>query len=323
MVAIAAGETHCLALTSEGLVYAWGDGSCGQLGNNTITYSQVPVQVDPSGALAGKNVVAIAAGSGHSLALTADGSVYAWGDNFSGELGNSGTLNSPVPVAVDPFGVLAGKSVTAISAGDEDSLALTSDGQAVAWGKNNYGQLGNGITGTSTVPVLVNTDGILAGKTVVAIAAGTFHSMVMFGSVPPSYTAWQNEFFTPAELTHPAICGDTATPVGDSIPNLLKYALNLDPMANGVGKLPVTSVVSISGSNYLTLTYTQAILAANINYIPEVSDDLQTWHSGPSYIGLVSLTNNSDGVTQTVVVQALQPISATKSRFIRLRVTKP
>jgi len=323
VVAIAAGEGHSLALTSDGLVFAWGDSTDGQLGNNTTTYSLAPAPVNTSGELSGKTVTAIAAGANHSLALTSDGLVYAWGANASGQLGNSGTTNALVPVAVSTTGALAGKTVVAISAGNEDSLALTSDGQLYTWGSNSYGQLGNSGTTTSTVPVAVNTSGILAGKTAVAIAAGAFHNMVMFGSVPPSYAAWQNQCFTPSELTDPAISRDTAAPAGDGIPNLLKYALNLNPMTNSVGKLPVTSVASTANGSYLTLAYTQVILATNIIYTVEVSDDLQTWHSGPGYTGLVGVTNNPDGVTQTVVVQDITPMNGTKSHFIRLNVTKP
>ena len=323
VIALAAGEGHCLALTSDGLVYSWGDGTHGQLGNNTSTYSLVPVPVNTSGALAGKTVVAIAAGASHSMALTSDGLVYAWGNNSCGELGNSGTLNSPVPVAVNVSGVLAGKTVTAITAGDEDSMVLTSDGLAFSWGNNSYGQLGNGLTSISTVPVAVQTSGILAGKTVTAIAAGSFHNTVMFGSVPPSYTAWQNQAFSPQQLLNPSIYGDTAAPAGDAIPNLMKYALNLHPMTNSVNQLPVTSITSSNGNNYLTLAYSKVILSSNIVYTPEVSSDLQTWYSGAGSLQLMSVTNNADGVTQTIVVQDRQPLSANSKRFIRLTVTKP
>ena len=323
VIAIAAGDNHCLALTSDGFVYSWGYGPNGQLGNNTANYSLIPVPVNSSGILANKTVVAIAAGGSHSLALTSDGLVYAWGSNSSGQLGNSGTTDSLVPVAVNTTGALAGKTVTAISAGDEHSMALTSDGQAVTWGKNNDGQLGNGLTSSSTVPVAVNTSGILAGKTVVAIASGADHNIVLFGSVPPSYSVWQNQFFSSSQLSNPAIAADTADPAGDNIPNLMKYALNLNPASNGAGNLPKISIKLINGGNYLTITYNQVILAGNLLYMPEVSSDLQTWYSGPGYTGLVSLTNNPDGLTQTIVVRDLQPLSANNKRFIRLTVTKP
>jgi alpha-tubulin suppressor-like RCC1 family protein len=86
--------------------------------------------------LAGKTVVAVAAGYTHSMALTSDGQVFTWGANDSGQLGNDSFNDSLVPVPVSTNGVLAGKSVAAIAAGVSHCLALTTDGQVVAWGGN-------------------------------------------------------------------------------------------------------------------------------------------------------------------------------------------
>ena len=116
------------------------------MGNGSITTSKVPVLVDSSGVLAGKTVIAIAAGYYHSLALCADGTLVAWGYNGYGQLGNNSTTNSSVPVVVDRAGVLAGKTVTAIAAGASHSLALCADGTLAAWGCNDDGQLGNNST---------------------------------------------------------------------------------------------------------------------------------------------------------------------------------
>ncbi|NBV23791.1 MAG: cell wall anchor protein, partial [Proteobacteria bacterium] len=162
-----------------GAAYAWGLGASGQLGNNATAASSVPVAVDMTGVLAGKTVTAIAAGSGHSLALTSDGKVFAWGSGSNGQLGNNAMADSSVPVAVDMTGVLAGKTVTAIAAGSGHSLALTSDGKVFAWGSGTSSQLGNNATADSSVPVAVDTTGVLAGKTVTAIAAGSGHSLAL------------------------------------------------------------------------------------------------------------------------------------------------
>ena len=130
--------------------------------------------------IAGKTVVALAVGGNHNLALCSDGSIAAWGDNNSGQLGNNSTLSSSIPVLVDASGALSGKIVTAISAGSLHSLALCSDGTVVAWGSNASGQLGNAsIVTISKIPVMVTSGGDLAGKTIVAIAAGISHSLVI------------------------------------------------------------------------------------------------------------------------------------------------
>lgn len=181
VVAISAGSSFSLALCSDGTIAAWGAGASGQLGNNITANSSVPVLVSTSGALSGKTVVEVSAGGTHSLALCADGTLVAWGNNSEGQFGNGSTAGSPVPVIVPSAGALAGKVVSGISAGGYHSLAIA-DGQAVSWGSNNYseGRLGIGSTiGNSLVPVAVVSTGILSGKTVTSVAAGSFHSMAL------------------------------------------------------------------------------------------------------------------------------------------------
>jgi hypothetical protein len=157
--------------------FARGWNSTGQLGNNSTTQSSVPVAVASTGVLAGKTVVAAAGGANHSVVLCSDGTVAAWGRNANGELGNNSTTQSAVPVAVASTGVLLGKTVVAVAAGDGYSLALCSDGTVAAWGYNVYGQLGNNRTIESNAPVAVTGTGVLASKTVVAVAAGYGHSL--------------------------------------------------------------------------------------------------------------------------------------------------
>ncbi len=115
-------------------------------------------------------------GTGNDLVLQwAATRTFAWGGNYSGQLGNNRTEDSPVPVAVNASGVLAGKTVIAGTAGGSSSYLLLSDGTIAAWGRNVYGQLGNKSTTGSRVPVLVNTvAGVsaLAGKKVISLSAG-------------------------------------------------------------------------------------------------------------------------------------------------------
>ena len=183
VIAVAGGHYHSLALYSDGSVAAWGDNNFGQLGNNSATDSSVPVAVITTGVLAGKTVIAVAAGERHSLALCSDGSVAAWGGNNEGQLGDGTTNPSPVPVAVntEPGSALHGRTVIALAAGEEYSLALCSDGSVAAWGGNVDSQLGDGTTNPSLIPVAVNTEpgSALHGKTVIALAAGDSHSMAL------------------------------------------------------------------------------------------------------------------------------------------------
>ena len=170
LLTVATGGSRNLALCADGTLAAWG---------NANSSGSRPVLLDQPGVIAGKTVVALAVGGNHNLALCSDGSIAAWGDNNSGQLGNNSTLSSSIPVLVDASGALSGKIVTAISAGSLHSLALCSDGTVVAWGSNASGQLGNAsIVTISKIPVMVTSGGDLAGKTIVAIAAGISHSLV-------------------------------------------------------------------------------------------------------------------------------------------------
>ncbi len=155
IIKIAAGSSHSLALTDDGKVYAWGWNSYGQLGNNSHADNYTPVEVVSSGEMYGKRIIDIAAGDDFSLALASDGSIFAWGNNDHGQLGNNSTTNSPVPVKVYSGGVLKNRKIIAIGAGWDYAFALSCDGKVYAWGGNKYGQLGNNSTADSYVPVEV------------------------------------------------------------------------------------------------------------------------------------------------------------------------
>ena len=168
--AVASGQSHSLAVTSTGAVYAWGFNGRGQLGDGNTTNEDVPVQ---SRMPAGVTATAVAAGWDQSLALTSTGAVYAWGYNVDGQLGIGTTKNSTVPVLVH---LPAGVKATAIAAGQYHSLAITSTGALYAWGYNADGELGTGTTKSSNVPVLVH---LPAGVIATADGAGDGHSLVV------------------------------------------------------------------------------------------------------------------------------------------------
>lgn len=175
ITAIANGGYHCLALTSTGRIMAWGDGGWGQLGDGNTRNAESPVTVKLPELRPGVKIVAVGAGSQHSLALTSSGEVLAWGRGDYGQLGNGSTKSVSRPARVR---VPVGDHVTAISAGGGFSLALTSAGQELAWGHNTFGQLGNGSFRNSDVPVRVL---IPVGLIAVKLPTGptTKHSLVI------------------------------------------------------------------------------------------------------------------------------------------------
>jgi alpha-tubulin suppressor-like RCC1 family protein len=173
VIQIIAGRFHTCALP-EGKAYCWGNNSYGALGNNSTTNSKVPVAVDTNGVLSGLTVNHIAAGLYNTCAL-AESKAYCWGYNRYGELGNNSTTNSSVPVAVDTNGVLNGLTISQITVGNEHTCAIAS-GKVYCWGYNRYGGLGTNSTTNSSVPVAVDTNGVLSGLTVSQITAGNEHT---------------------------------------------------------------------------------------------------------------------------------------------------
>lgn len=188
---VAAGDDgHGLALTRGGHVWAWGNNEVGQLGDGSNTNSDVPVRVCAPGSpapAAGQEclrrlsaVASISASYDDSFALLRNGTVVAWGENYEGRLGDNSTANSSDPVMVCALGETAYpckrplRGVVAVSPAGDDTLALLRSGTVVAWGGNKIGELGDGSTTASNVPVAVS------GLThVEAIAAGSAGGMAL------------------------------------------------------------------------------------------------------------------------------------------------
>ena len=169
---IAAGYQFACVVTDAGGVKCWGANGSGQLGNGTTAETPVPGVVDVVGLPPG--IVAIAAGEFHACALTNVGGVKCWGNNFSGQLGNGSNGDASVPV--DVLGLSSG--VVAISGGNLHSCALTTAGAVKCWGSNGRGQLGNGSTADSNVPVPV----VGLGSGAIAVAAGSIHTCALLGT---------------------------------------------------------------------------------------------------------------------------------------------
>jgi len=172
---IIGGFGYVCAVALDGRVYCWGSNSNGKIGSGNTSSALVPSAVKISGALVGKVIKQIEPSSAgnHSCVIASDDKAYCWGHNGFGQLGNNNTVNSLNPVAVDTAGVLASKTIKQIASGGISSCVIASDDKAYCWGSNNFGQLGNGNLKNSSTPTPVSTTGVLAGKTIKQITAGT------------------------------------------------------------------------------------------------------------------------------------------------------
>lgn len=178
------GRRSC-AVDSDGGAHCWGQA---YVGDNSTSSRSVPYKVSDANGISsifGKKITAVATGSSHTCVLDSEGHVHCWGaGNSYGQIGD-GTASprtAPVLVDIDEPSSLHGKIVTAITAGHYHMCVLDSEGKVHCWGRNNYGQLGDGnISNGSSIPVAVDTTSgsSLYGKTLVAVSAGYYHTCAL------------------------------------------------------------------------------------------------------------------------------------------------
>src|SRR5580658_10971666 len=225
LATIATGSASSCTIYS-GNAYCWGDDTYGELGNNTTTTTPQlsPQAVYTGGVLAGVTLTQIAAGTNFTCALSSAGAVYCWGLGTSGQLGDSASVSSNVPVAVTATSgtPLYHVTVTQINAGTASMCALSSAGAAYCWGLGTSGQLGNGTTTTAQntpVAVTATTGTPLYQVTVTQITAGG-SSACALSSTGVAY-CWGaggsgqlgNGTTTTAQNTPVAVTATTGTPL--------------------------------------------------------------------------------------------------------------
>jgi alpha-tubulin suppressor-like RCC1 family protein len=307
--AIAAGEAHSLAIASDGQIWSWGLNSAGQLGNGTTTDSNVPVTVSSSTGLT--EAKSVSAGEGHSLALANDGQVWAWGNNVNGQLGNGTTTNSNVPVTVSSStGLTEAKS---IAAGGQHSLALTADGEVWAWGSNSSGQLGDGTTTNSSVPVMTllipTATATPASQT---ICSGGTTSIALTSNLPDTTFTWtvvQNNV-TGASNDSGSSIAQTLTATSTS-PGTAVYTITPKTIECGT---PISVTVTVNPTPIASATpASQAICSGETTNIA-----LSSNVAGTTFSWTVVQTNvtGASGGSGSSIIQTLRATSATAGTAI-------
>ncbi|MEY4042398.1 MAG: hypothetical protein RL233_1929 [Bacteroidota bacterium] len=160
-VYIAAGLAHSAAIKSDGSLWMWGDNSYGQLGNGNTTNVSIPTEMGSVG-LDAIPWTQVALGAGHTLALKSNGTLFSWGNNSQGQLGDSTQVDSTIPLQI---GTSTWKNV---SAGFVSSVGVKLDGTAWSWGFNANGQLGQGDLQPRLAPTQIGNgdtwDRLIAGS---------------------------------------------------------------------------------------------------------------------------------------------------------------
>ncbi|XP_037292041.2 RCC1 and BTB domain-containing protein 1-like isoform X1 [Rhipicephalus microplus] len=162
---------HVLAVTESGDLLSWGHNGYCQLGNNCNTQGLVPSSISAG---LSHRVAQVACGSHHSLALTTNGDVYAWGQNNCGQVGSGSTTNQPTPRKVSSG--IGGRRCIGVACGQTSSMAVMENGEVFGWGYNGNGQLGLGNNVNQTSPCRVtNLQGVVIHK----VVCGYAHTMAL------------------------------------------------------------------------------------------------------------------------------------------------
>lgn len=164
VVSAGKGGSHSTGITTNGITYAWGLNTSGQIGDNSVVPKSSPVAV--TGA---RSFTAISNGGAFTVALDSDGNAWSWGANNLGQLGDNTLTAKSTPIAV-----VSSVFYKQISSGEAHTLALAKNDELWAWGSGGNGRLGNGSTTAEQTPASV-----VGGHSFVAVSAGAAHSLAL------------------------------------------------------------------------------------------------------------------------------------------------
>ena len=142
---VAGGRFHTAAIKTDGTLWTWGDNNFGQLGDNTTTQRNTPVTTFAGGT----NWKQVAAGRDHTTAIKTDGTLWTWGYNIGGQIGDNTTTDRSTPVTT----FAGGTNWKQVAGGNQHTAAIKTDGTLWTWGYNYYGQLGDNTTTDRSTPV--------------------------------------------------------------------------------------------------------------------------------------------------------------------------
>lgn len=314
LTAVAAGGFQNVAVKKDGTVWTWGSArSASEMPINGDTmHRPVAAQVDLFDA------IDVAAGSRHAMALRNDGTVWTWGYNDKGQLGDGTMSNSSAPVQVKGL-----SDVRAITAGAVHSIALRKDGSVWAWGSNDAGELGDGTTTGSLVPVKV-----LGVADIIAVEAGISNSFVIrkdgrvfaWGSNYIGMLGDGTDINRPAPVEVKGLSDVIALAVG----NLSAMALRKDgtvwawgdyELGKTTWRMPSSSPVQVKGISDVVA------IAAGSSHNIVVKKDGSVWAWGDNNHGQLGdgTTKNGPGPVKVEAVAEVSAVAAGLSHTVALK----
>jgi len=162
---VVSGGLHTAAIKTDGTLWTWGYNANGQLGDNTVISKSIPTQVSVGNA----NWKQVSCGSTHTAAIKTDGTLWTWGYNIYGQLGDNTTIQRNIPVQTS----VGGTDWKQVTAGGNHTAAIKNNGTLWTWGLNNLGQLGNGTNGLN---LFANPVEIGTATTWKQVACGDVHT---------------------------------------------------------------------------------------------------------------------------------------------------
>ena len=312
------GVIHTAALKTDGTVWGWGRNNQGQLGDGTTTQRSTPVQVS---GLSGVVQIALSVDGSHTVALRNDGTVWTWGFNSNGQLGDGTATSRSLPVQVRKVDGTVLDGVVSVAAGSGHTVALGGDGRVWAWGLDNAGQLGNAQSNSTTPVLVLHTDGTVF-QGVVSIEAFGLTSL----AVTADGTRWGWGGGSSGELgngvfannAHPVVLpalvdiaalvhGSTHTLARTAGGELRTWGINSNgQLGDGtvVARAAAVAVVGSGGSGVLNLG-----AAAAVNTVPVAFDAEQVVLPGGALSGVLRGGDaDGDAVTYTLVALPTQGV---------------
>jgi alpha-tubulin suppressor-like RCC1 family protein len=292
-VMIAAGRAFSLAVGDNGVLYGWGNNQFAQLGQGSAggNRSEPTVISLPAGFVP----VQLVAGGAHAFVVGADGSLYAWGRDDFGQVGNGTANDGSLVVSPTALTLPSGVRPVSVAGGRVHSVMLGSDGQVYGWGRRTEGQLGNRavITSSLSSPTVLPLG--VPVSSAVAVVAGPYHNLVVTGSTPR--TVPQAPGAPTATLTGASTAAVSfGAPAGDGGWPVRWYRATCVSSNGGAAHavLGVTSPIAVSGltSNRAYTCSVEAINALGASAASPPTNQIVTATVPGAPTGLVAVVGN-------------------------------